>query len=381
MRRCILALMVLLMMMPFTALADEHVPYEVFTFSTSLPEQLKEPLYALIPDETKVISGAAVKHNGHHYGDHPSDLDSYTAMVLVSTDSGPRLYAAAWVEHLPWQVNDYTRFLRQTKNAYISVYKADAHRNPVFSVDYSVQGGIKSDLFCFFSNMLWCIDGHIDKSRSIAIDNEMNALTITDSQGREKFWCDIPFYLDYMKDINAFPTSRADCQALSRTTIYSLPAAGDIVYSAGANLRREPTGSSESLGIYADNVPMIFTGNEKQGSAWPWYEVKIGDTIGWMSSNYVHRHPDYLFAPISLGRTKECIPLYTGTSDKAPASELAPGTTFHILTEYDGMYHICIPQEELTWAADLDGTYGYISKVDVVTGYSPSSLAAQENAR
>ena len=50
MLRRILALMMLLLMLPVISLADEIIPYEVFTFSASLPERLKEPLSALIPD-------------------------------------------------------------------------------------------------------------------------------------------------------------------------------------------------------------------------------------------------------------------------------------------------------------------------------------------
>ena len=75
MLRRILALL-LLLMLPVLSLADEISPYEVFTFSATLTDRLKEPLGSLIPDETKVISGAAIQHNGYHYADSPSSLDS-----------------------------------------------------------------------------------------------------------------------------------------------------------------------------------------------------------------------------------------------------------------------------------------------------------------
>lgn len=378
------SLMILLLMLPVLSLADEVSPYEVFTFSSTLPDRLKEPFSAFIPDETKVISGAAIQHNGYHYGNHPSDLDSYTALVLIRTEDGPRLYAAAWVEDLPWQVNDYTRFLRQQKNVYISVYKADAYRNPVFSVDYSVQGGIKSDLFCFFSNMLWCIDGHIDKGRGLTVMGTYpESIKMTDSGGSKAYYCNTPFYLDYMADISAYPITReaAEAQAIAYETAVATDASVNRVYAAGAHLRKEPTGSSESLGVYEHNVPMTFTGKQKPGTQFPWYQVQVGDTIGWMSSNYVDYAPNVSFAPIPLGRTLEGCSLYASAKDKKPAAELAPGTTFHILTEYNGMYHICIPQGEISWAVDADGIYGYIPMKDVLTGYSPSSLDAQENSK
>ena len=380
MLRRILALMMLLLMLPVISLADEIIPYEVFTFSASLPERLKEPLSALIPDETKVISGAAIQHNGYHYGDSPSSLDSYTALVLVATDEGPRLYAAAWVENLPWQVNDYTRFLRQQKNVYISVYKADTYRDPVFSVDYSVQGGIKSDLFTFRSNLLWCIDGHIDKGCGVTVRGTYpESIQLTDSKGSKAYYCSMPFYLDYMTDISAYPITReaAEAQALAYETTAATDASVNRVSTSGAHLRKAPTGTSESLGIYAHNVPMTFTGEQKPGTMFPWYQVRIGSTVGWMSSNYVDSAPDIGFMPVPLGRTPEGCQLYASAKGKTPTTELASGTTFHILAEYDGMYHICIPQGELTWAVDPDGTYGYIPTKNVLTGYSPSALDAQ----
>ncbi len=383
MLRRIFALMILLLMLPIISLADEVSPYEMFTFSASLPERLKEPLSVLIPDETQVISGAAIKHNGYHYGDSPSSLDSYTAMVLVGTADGPRLYAAAWVENLPWQVNDYTRFLRQTKNVYVSLYKPDLNTVPVFSVDYSVQGGIKSDLFTFFSNELWCIRGHIDKGSGVKVMNYFGEVERTEGVAFKEYLCDHPFFLDYMADISAYPITRdaAEAQAIAYETAAAADAAANRVYASGAHLRKEPTGKSESLGVYAHNVPMTFTGEQKPGTTFPWYQVRIGSTLGWMSSNYVDSAPDVAFAPIPLGRTLKGCQLYTSEKDKKPAAELAPGTTFHILTEYKDMYHICIPQGELTWAVDPDGTYGYIPKKNVLTGYSPSALDAQENAQ
>jgi len=381
MLRRILTLLVVLLMLPVISLSEDLPAYEVFTFAGRLPDKLAAPLAAMIADDSWVLSGAAIQHNGYHYGSSPSDMDSYTAMVLADTPQGLRLYAAALVENLPWQINDYSHFLRQMNTPSVSIYMPQASRIPVFSVDYPSQGSLVSDLFCFWANQLWCMDGHIDKVHSVTIDNELNALTVTDTQSREKFWCDVPFFLDYMADISAFPASRAACQALSHASVYGVPAAGSIVYAAGAHLRTDPTGSSGSLGTYEHNVPMLFTGEQKAGVNWPWYQVRIGNTMGWMSSNYVHHQPDYGFGPRLLGRTLAGCSLYAGAGDQHAAASLAPGTTFHILTEYQGMYHVCIPREDISWAVDPEGVYGYIPQSGVLTGYSPSSLLAQENAR
>lgn len=377
--RRFLALMLCLCLIPAVSLAEERAPYEVFTFSASLPVRLQEPLSSLIPDESRILSGAAIQHNGSHYGDAPDYLDSYTALVLVDSAEGLHLYAAAWVENLPWQVNDYTRVLRQTKGVSVSIYKPDADRIPVFSVDYAVQGGIMSDMFSFWGNRLWCVYAHTDQSRGVTIKNDHGGVEITDGSGRNGYACDIPFYLDYMVNMSAFPISHEEAASLASSSQLAFDAdtAVNRVYSRGANLRKEPTSKSESLGMYTANVPMIFTGEQKPGTNWPWYQVNIGDTMGWMSSDYVAISIHLYEAPIPLGRTVDICPLYAAIGDTQPAMQLSPGATFHILTEIDGLYHICIPQGEISWAVDVNGVYGYIPKENVLTGYSPSALDAQ----
>ncbi|MBE5809324.1 MAG: SH3 domain-containing protein [Clostridiales bacterium] len=379
--RRILALMTILLMLPAASLAEERPPYEVFTFSGSLPRRLMEPLSDLIPDESRILSGAAILHNGSHYGTAPDYLDAYTAMVLADTAEGLRLYAAAQVEGLPWQVNDYTRFLRQTKNVSVSLYQPTAYRIPVFSVDYAALGGIVSDLFVFWGNQLWCVYAHIDEVRGTNIKNDHGSVSITDASGQKGYASRNPFYLDYMDDLSSFPTTytAAEALAIAHESAFAADVAANRVYSGGANLRSEPTSKSESLGVYACTVPMNFTGKTMPGTSRPWYQVRIGDTLGWMSSEYVDTAPYLGVDVVPLGRTLEGCLLYAMPDDTQHLLQLAPGTTFHILTEYKDMYHICIPRSDISWAADADGLYGYIPKDGVLTGYSPSALDALEN--
>ena len=378
--RRILALMLTLCLLPVLAQCEGTPLYQVFTFAGRLPEHLQEPLSALIPDESRIVSGAAIQHSGKLYkADAIANWESYCAMIVVDTDEGPLLLAAAWVDGMPWQVDDFTRFLRREENVSVSIYQPEPNRIPVFSVDYPSQGSIISDTFQFRNNEIWHIDAHIDQRNGVIIDNQWDSLEVTDAQGQEQVPCNTPFFLNYMADISEFPTSREACEALYRGPSYSIPQAGSIVYAGSANLRKKPTGKSESLGVYAHNVPMIFTGEQVPGTSNPWYQVQIGNTLGWMSSIYVNCHPDYGYSPIPLGRTFDGCPMYVHPGDAQPLQQLEPGTTFHILTEYKGMYHICIPQNEISWTVDTDGLYGYIPQAGVLTGASPSVLDALEN--
>lgn len=363
--------LLLALLLPCLALAEEIIPYEVFTFSASLPQPLREPLAALVPDETLVLSGAAIQHNEYS----GNAVVCYSAMALVQTDAGLRLYAAAQPVGQPWEVNDYTHLLRDNRNVSISIYQPEPNRIPQISIDYHTPDGLHSDLLVFWNSQLWCLDGHT--APGVSITNEMGMIAVRDGVGQEKFRCHEPYFLDYMADIFAFPTSRAEAQALTWLPDYAPFTAGMTLYAGGANLRKEATSSSESLGKYARNVPMVYTGEQVQGRSWPWYQVRIGSTVGWMSGNYVADTPDWGYVPVPLGRTVADCPLYAAAGDKQPVALLAPGTTFHILTEYQGMYHVCVPTRDISWAVETAGVYGYVPTTDILTGASPSALDAQ----
>ncbi len=381
--RRLMLLMMILLMLPILALSESTPLYQVFTFASRLPDRLQEPLSALISDETRIVSGAAIQHNGNFYeADEPASWNSYSAILLVDTDAGPQLLAAAWVDGMPWQVDDFTRFLRQAQNVSVSIYQPEPNRIPVFSVDYAAHSGMVSDLMLFRGNRLWQLTGHIDESTGTTIFTTIGNTTVIDSQGRSMYFCTEPFWMDYLADASGFPTTRGGMETLDKaaTSISVSNEAAGLGYTVGSHLRREATSKSESLGIYHAEVPLTLTGEERPGTQLPWYQVRIGDTLGWMSANYIHRelHQNY---PVPLGRTADGCPMYAHPGDAQPLQQLEPGTTFHILTEYEGMYHICIPSGEISWDVDRNGVYGYIPVEGVLTGYSPSALDALEEAK
>ena len=381
--RRILAALLCLCMLPLFALAESTPMFQVSTFAGRLPERLQEPLSAMISDETRIVSGAAIQHNGIFFKpDEPDSWNSYSAMLIVDTDEGPLLLAAAWVDGRPWQVDDFTRFLRREENVSVSIYQPAPNRIPVFSVDYTDRSGMVSDLMLFRGNRLWQLAGHINEAHGIDIAVDMCSATVIDEQGRLSYSCTLGFWMDYMTSIDELPTSRTQVQALESAAhaAYSANEVRGLSYTSGANLRQRPTSSSESLGLYYSSVPLTLTGEQSPGTVKPWYKVRIGNTEGWMSSTYVWALPAQYY-PVPMGRTVDDCPMYAQPGDAQPIQQLEPGTTFHILTEYEGMYHICIPREEITWDVDRTGTYGYIPKEGLLEGASISALDALESAQ
>lgn len=378
----IFPLVLALLMLPVLALAESMPEFEVFTFAEALPERLTEPLSSYIPADAHVLSGAAIQHNSIYIEpDEPGSLDAYSALLLVDMTDGLHLIAAAWVDGLPWQVNNYTHLLRRDRDVSITVYQPSRYSVPMFSVDYPEQDGVISDLMLFRGNRLWQLTGHIDEVAGITISVDLGSATVTDTQGQDMYACAKVFWMDYLDSIDVFPTCRAEVETLniaSGSILVSNTAAGRA-YTEGAHLRQEPTSESASLGLYNKEVPLTLTGEQKQGALYPWYQVRIGDTVGWMSASYVQESL-YQYYPVPVGRTLDGCPMYAALGDSQPADQLAPETTFHILTEINGMYHICIPQGNISWEVDRNGVYGYVPKEGILYGASISTLDALESA-
>ena len=384
-KRIIILMAAAFMLLPGISSAQEEASiqlYQVASFASRLPEPLTEPYFTWIRDPAQVVCGISVQYSGDTaVADTPKGFPSLSSMVIADTPDGIRLLAAVQVGDQPWQVNDFTRLLRRSNNVSLSIYWPDSGSIPLFSVDYPDRTGMISDLMTFFGNQIWCMQGHVNKAQSVTIRNEMGMIGVRDAEGYELFRCSNPFFLEYMTDISVFPVNRADARAITWLPEYEPYSAGMTLYCEGANLRMEPTTKSESLGRYACNVPMVFTGEQQQGTNWPWYQVRIGNTLGWISGNYADDEIDLGLMPLLMGRTSTDCALYAAPGDSVPQTSLTPGTTFHILTEHQGMYHICIPQGEISWAVDEQGMYGYIPMDGILTGYSPSALDGMSNSR
>ncbi len=381
MLRRMLALLMFLLMLPVLAAADS--PYQMFTFAESIPQRLEEPLAGYLPADSRIISGAAIDHAElGSMEDEPGTFASYSALLLVEQADSLHLIAAAWVDSLPWQMNDFTHLLRRDENVSISIYQPEPNRIPLFSVDYPMDVGKISDLMLLRGNRLWHLAGHINEAAGVSISIGLDSITVIDPQGRDMYVYAEGFWMEYMDDISAVPVSRAEVETLDTAaeSIFVSNTAAGRAYTQGANLRQEATQSSASLGMYHTGTPLTLLGDQVQGKQYPWLHVRIGHTEGWMSRNYIIEQvaQDY---PVPMGRTVDGCSMYAAPGDAQPIAQLSPGTTFHILTKIDGLYHICIPQGEISWDVDRNGTYGYIPANGILTGPGVSALDALDSTR
>lgn len=173
-----------------------------------------------------------------------------------------------------------------------------------------------------------------------------------------------------------YPTNAEEAQRYAQEHQPVLEA--DQAYISGVNLREKPTGSSRSLGIYSARVTVL---GSQPGTQAPWYRVRVGDTEGWVSGQYLLDGSQFDARLYSLSAASVVparalceTPLFRQPDGEAFA-QLLPGALMHVLEEQDGWLHVILPKEgELAPLVDWDGVYGYVRADAVVRGKTLTEL-------
>lgn len=171
---------------------------------------------------------------------------------------------------------------------------------------------------------------------------------------------------------DTLPKDTAGIRAFEET--YPIKLNDDEAYITSVNLRERATGQSDTWGKYTAKVQIL---DQKSGNSAPWFRVRVGNLEGWVSGVYVHGLNDrdqwsvysasVMIHPV--GRMKTETMLWRMPGGEA-AMQLPADTYVHVLGERDGWLHVIVPNGELTWRTDWDGTYGFVKAEDMAVGIS-----------
>ena len=134
-----------------------------------------------------------------------------------------------------------------------------------------------------------------------------------------------------------------------------------------ANLRAEPSSRSESLGVYCPSGVTAQRLGMVQGAWAPWYQVRVGETVGWVSSPYAR--PIGSLAELVQEPFPDPLPTLTleaeaflhSTPDGPVSTKLQPGVKLQVLAECaDGWLHVTVPGCGLSRWINPEGVFGYI---------------------
>ncbi len=182
---------------------------------------------------------------------------------------------------------------------------------------------------------------------------------------------------------DAFPKSCAEVAAWESGYVMSF--GEDEVFVFGVNFRERPTSESHSMGKYTAKACVL---GREPGTMTSWYQVRIGDTIGWVSGTYVlwpqnegdsAAIAEYLSKMPELAKTRREAGRHVmlrSAPDGETIMQLPAGTVMQVIGENEGWLHVILPRHD-GWAFDWNGTYGYVRADNVVTGVSPADIQYQ----
>ena len=181
-------------------------------------------------------------------------------------------------------------------------------------------------------------------------------------------------------EASAFPTTLEALQSLPE-----IKAPNGYGVATGPHLRAQTSSRSKDLGEYRSGVLVEILG-EEDGDPYNWYKVRIGSMEGYMCSLYVDyegsvcsMQPLTRSEPLEIAQTLQPVKLKSGIGWFArTVRELPAGTKMHVLAERGNWLHVMIPQGEIGWMMDIDGTDGYVRKEDVRTASSALQLEWME---
>ena len=170
-----------------------------------------------------------------------------------------------------------------------------------------------------------------------------------------------PCYLG-VTPITEFPTT---LEAARQSVFPGMPEG--YVYSVGVNLRTQRSSRSASHGVL--NAGTLLPVLERlPGDPSEWVRAKAGFLEGFVVNTYVHdgqtQSANLSALPVAEA-SKEILlkkgsGLFDGTLQTLPA-----GTKMHVIIENGDWLYVDVPQGEIEFLMDVDGTFGYVRKADV----------------
>lgn len=359
------------------AAAEKEPGYAVVQFTGEAPKELEAVLSHPKLEGWQALCGA--------YFDSDSEQAWEYDMGLIAFEKdGERLLVqmGRLAGGMEWQLQPvgYQALLKE-RNVYITcdpakrifniIYPISALEDECFQVRCTTNLMEETlDMYCRFSSY-----SRTDRATGAGIRIEQGGegchATLISADGsveREHVEKEIHQRFDLL-DVSAFPTTLAALKALP-----DVQAPEGYGVAAGPHLRAQTSSRSKDLGTYHAGVLVEILG-EEDGDPYNWYRVRIGRMEGYMCSLYVDyegsvcsMQPLVRSEPLQIAETIRPVKLKNGVGWFAKTvQELPEGTRMHVLAERGNWLHVMIPQGEIDWMMDVNGTDGYIRKEDVRT--------------
>lgn len=362
--------------------------YEANTFTTDVPEELRAALAASPFAGDEVLQGAWLREYYHRYDDLTNVLNNQAALIAVRHEGRLMLLGLAR-SGKQWQVSPQSETFLPEDEAFTLTVAPSRSNNASAAMLAMVCG---SDTYLIGSgspDTAWTLYQyqHAREDGSTAfLQLSYGSVIWGVYEGgkvasQESFRCVLPEYLETI-DFSTLPRSLEALEAWAAE--HPITLAADEAFIGGVNLRHKATGNSRSHGRYFSGTKVKLLG-QAPGTDFPWYNVRIGRTEGWVSGVYfytealdaqnLHQAANRI-QPVA--RLKQMASLLSSPGGDAIAS-LPADSVVSVLVEQDGWAHVVVPRNEIACQADWDGAYGYLPLKALTRAATPLQLRFTED--
>ena len=340
-----------------------------YTFAQEVPDVVHQQLSMHGYQDVQCVSGLCIERLVLEYPEgQEGAYRSSDALLIVEKDGAYSLVG------MQWRTPEHPVYLQEYGSLGLSLdkdFQLQFASAPLHTVDYLLTaecgGTVRSWRMNVTGQNVWYVSAcQTPGGETVCWDELEGAFRLDDGLHYACWWPQ----LEGMISFEEYPVEQAQAAALAEHSWAGLPF--ERLAVLGGNLREEPTGQSRSLGLSQGNVIGEVLG-QKPGVYEPWYQVRVGDTVGWMSGGYVHPldsvfYPNGILKPHKQAIVKEIIPLRRSQDDHGTVMTLQAGTELQVLfADSDGWLHVAVPTARALRFMDINGTCGYVRLEEVET--------------
>lgn len=367
-----LLLVFLLLIMPMAACAEitmetvseanGKMATNRYTFSQEIPDVVQQKLAACGYQDVACVSGLCIERLVLEYPKGQDDLyRSSDALLVAEKEGGYSLVGMQWTtpEH-PVCVQEYGSLGLALEKGFQLQFAPSELRTVDYLLTAECGGTVRSWRINLTGENVWYIAAcETPGGETVRWDEFQGAFRQGDELHYACWWPQ----LESITSFDAFPVTQQQAVLLAQNSWNGLPM--EKLAVLGGNLREKPTGKSRSLGLSQGAVLGEVLG-EQPGLNEPWYQVRVGNTVGWVSGGYVDfvvggNHYNGLLRPLKRAIVKSEIPLRYAKDDHTPVMTLQAGAELQVLfADADGWLHVVMPTARATRCMDINGIYGYV---------------------
>lgn len=362
--------------------------YEATTFTTDVPAELQPALASSPFAADAVLQGAWLREYYHRY-DEKTDVLNHQAALLAVRHEGRLMLLGMAREGRTWRVTPQSETFLPEEEAFTITVKPSRTNNASAAMLAVVVGEETHLIGSGSPDTAWTLyqyqHAREDGSTAFLQPSYGSVIWGVYEGGKvasqESFRCVLP---EYLETITYADLPRSLAELKDWAAAHPIVLAADEAFIGGVNLRHKATGNSRSHGQYFSGTKVKLLG-QAPGTDFPWYNVRVGDTEGWVSGVYfytealdaqnLHQAANRI-QPVA--RLKKATSLLTTPGGKVIAS-LPADSVVSVLVEQDGWAHVVAPRNEIACQADWEGTYGYLPVKVLTQAATPLQLRFTED--